>query len=60
MVFHRILDFKTRLGFYPGLFFFVMPNTDCRLLTVNCLLATPLKRFTFAPQLNNNGRYTDH
>jgi hypothetical protein len=22
MVFHRILDFKTRLDFYPGLYFF--------------------------------------
>ena len=48
MVFHRILDFKTRLDFYPASYF-ITPRPRLGVFNYFCRL-----------NIEGNGRYFDH
>jgi hypothetical protein len=54
MVFHRILDFKTRLGFYPASIFY--NKTDKALFKFySCIQFFPISFTDLVPELMING-----
>jgi len=63
MVFHRILDFKTRLGFYPASYFLQIATLTTTSNLSNDFKSTEnawFKSINFTLLKNSYARYFDH